>query len=146
VMATTAQAVYAQALAPYFAGQVDEAAAIDRATPPLRAFLLKRTRPADLALFYEASRQALPAKAEDVPLRIAVPAFVVSELRTAFSMGLVMLLPFLVIDLLVAAVLSSLGLVMLPPASIALPVKLLVFVAVDGWHLIVRSLLLSVQG
>jgi flagellar biosynthesis protein FliP len=144
VMAPTAGRVHEVALKPYFAGQIDESAALTAATPPLRDFLLKRTREADLALFYRASGGARPSTPADVPLRIAIPAFVVSELHTAFEMGLIVLLPLLVIDLVVATVLSSLGMVMLPPASVALPVKLLVFIAVDGWHLIVSSLLQGV--
>jgi flagellar biosynthetic protein FliP len=141
VMAPVASQVCDRALKPYLAGKLDEHAAIDAAAPPLRGFLLRRTRQSDLALFYDVSGAPRPRTADDVPLRIAVPAFVLSELRTAFEMGLVVLLPFLVVDLLVASVLSSLGFVMLPPAVISLPAKLLVFVAVDGWHLLVKSLL-----
>lgn len=141
VMSPVAAEVNRVALQPYFAGSIDEAAALDAATPPLRTFLLQRTRQSDLALFYEVAREARPQGPNDVPLRIAVPAYMLSELRTAFTMGLLVLLPFLVIDLVVATVLSSLGMVMLPPPVIALPAKLLVFVAADGWHLIVRSLL-----
>lgn len=141
VMAPVAADVNRVALQPYFAGAVDEAGALDAATPPIRTFLLQRTRQSDLALFYEVARVARPAGPEEVPLRIAVPAYMVSELRTAFTMGLLVLLPFLVIDLVVATVLSSLGMVMLPPPVISLPAKLLVFVAADGWHLIVKSLL-----
>jgi flagellar biosynthetic protein FliP len=146
VMAPVANDVYAKGLQPYLAGQLDESKALDAATPPLRAFLLKHTRSQDLAIFFEVSRTSRPRGPEDVPLRIAVPAFAVSELRTAFEMGLMVLLPFLVIDLVVATVLSSLGLVMMPPSVIAVPVKLLVFVAADGWALIVRSLLRGAMG
>ena len=145
-MAPVATRIQREAAQPYFAGKLDEAGAIQAATPALAGFLLPRTRQEDLALFYEAARAPRPVTAADVPLRIAVPAFVVSELRTAFQMGLVILLPFLVIDLVVAAVLSSLGMVMLPPAMVSLPVKLLVFVAVDGWHLVVSSLLRGVAA
>jgi flagellar biosynthesis protein FliP len=141
VMAPVATELNERALAPYLAGTIDERAALEAGTPALRKFLLERTKERDLALFYEVADAARPASADDVPLRIAVPAFVLSELRTAFQMGFLMLLPFLVIDLLIATVLSALGMVMLPPAVVALPVKLLVFVAVDGWSLIVRSLL-----
>jgi flagellar biosynthetic protein FliP len=144
VMGPVAAAVHERALSPYFAGQLDERGALEAGTPPLRDFLLRRTREKDLALFYDLSRAPRPSSPDEVPLRIAVPAFTLSELRTSFEMGLVVLLPFLVIDLVVATVLSSLGMVMLPPAVVALPVKLLVFVAVDGWHLIVRSLLRGV--
>jgi len=141
VMAPVATEVQTRALKPYFANQLDESAALEAATPPVRGWLLAHTREEDLALFYEVSGAARPQTPDEVPLRIAIPAFVVSELHTAFLMGLMVLLPFLVIDLVVATVLSALGMVMLPPASIAIPIKLLVFVAVDGWHLMVASLL-----
>jgi flagellar biosynthetic protein FliP len=144
VMAPTATKVHEKALGPYMAGTLDEAGALREASGPVKEFLLPRTRQEDLALFYEFSTEARPKTAADVPLRIAVPAFMVSELRTAFQMGLVVLLPFLLVDLVVATVLSSLGMVMLPPALIALPVKLLVFVMVDGWHLLVQSLMRGV--
>lgn len=141
VMGPVASTIHSEALTPYLAGQIDEAGALERATPPLRAFLLERTREKDLALFYEVADAAQPATPDDVPLRIAIPAFAVSELGTAFRLGFLVLLPFLVVDLVVAAVLSALGMVMLPPSVVALPLKLLVFVSVDGWHLLVRSLL-----
>lgn len=113
----------------------------EAATPPLRQFLLERTAETDLELFYEFSDAERPSTADDVPLRIAIPAFILSELRTAFKIGLAILLPFLVIDLLAATILTSLGMVMVPPAVVALPIKLLVFVMIDGWHLVVQSLL-----
>jgi flagellar biosynthetic protein FliP len=108
--------------------------------------MLRQTREADLALFYEAARAPMPRTESDVSMRMAAPAFVVSELTTAFQMGVMVLLPFLVIDLIVASVLMSLGMMMMPPQSISLPLKLLLFVAVDGWHLIVGSLLRSFDG
>lgn len=145
VMAPVGNAVYRDAGVPYFAGQLDETAAFDAAAPHIRRFLLERTRPQDLDLFYEVSSAARPNSPDDVPLRIAVPAFVVSELTIAFKIGLIILLPFLVIDLVVASVLSALGMIMLPPPIVALPIKLLVFVAVDGWHLLVSSLLSGVM-
>ena len=125
----------------YLAGQITEREAYDKMSPPLRRFLIARASEEDLRLFYEASNEPQPAAADDVPMRIAIPAFVLSELRTAFKIGLTILLPFLVIDLIAATVLSALGMVMVPPQIVALPVKLLVFVAIDGWHLIVESLL-----
>jgi flagellar biosynthetic protein FliP len=143
-MAPTMTRVNADAVEPYMAGQIDEKVALEKATPAVRAFLLAHTRQEDLSLFYEVSNAPRPTSAADVPLRIAVPAFALSELRTAFQMGLVILLPFLVIDLLVAVVLTSLGMMMMPPVVVALPIKLLVFVAVDGWRLVVSSLLRSV--
>ena len=135
--------VYKEAYEPYAAGKIDENVAFERASAPLRAFMLRQTREADLALFYDASKTALPRTEEEVPLRIASPAFVVSELTTAFQMGVLVLLPFLVIDLAVAAILMAMGMMMVPPASISLPLKLLLFVVVDGWHLLVGSLLRS---
>lgn len=141
VMGPVGADVNRAAIQPYLAGTIGEAEALDAATPAVRTFLLRHTREADLRLFYEVADAPQPNGPEDVPLRIAVPAFAVSELQAAFQMGFLILLPFLVVDLVVASVLSSLGMVMLPPSVIALPVKLLVFIAADGWHLIVRSLL-----
>ncbi len=141
VMAPVATPIYEEAVVPYMKGTLDEAAALDAATPYLREFLIARTRDRDLELFYEVSKAERPSSSDDVPLRIAIPAFVVSELGTAFRIGLIILLPFLVIDMIVAAVLSALGMVMLPPPIVSLPIKLLVFVAIDGWHVVVSSLL-----
>jgi flagellar biosynthetic protein FliP len=146
VMAPVATKLHEQALKPYLDGKMTETDALGAASPVLKGFLLPRTRQEDLSLFYEVSNAPRPATAEDVPLRIAIPAFVLTELRTAFMMGLAVLLPFLVIDLIVATVLSSLGMVMLPPVLVSLPVKLLIFVAVDGWHLLVGSLLRGVMA
>jgi flagellar biosynthetic protein FliP len=142
-MAPVTNTILKEAYEPYAAGKIDESAALERAAMPLRSFMLRQTREADLALFYEASHTALPATEAEVPMRIASPAFVVSELTTAFQMGVLVLLPFLVIDLAVAAVLMAMGMMMVPPASISLPLKLLLFVVVDGWHLLVGSLLRS---
>jgi flagellar biosynthesis protein FliP len=142
--APVAMEMYQRGGSGYLAGTLDERQAIDAATPPLREFLLRRTSEADLELFYEASATSgatRPTSADDVPLRIAIPAFIVSELRTAFEIGLTILLPFLVIDLVAAVVLTALGMVMVPPQVVALPIKLLVFVMIDGWHLVVQSLL-----
>jgi flagellar biosynthetic protein FliP len=142
-MAPVASAIAKDAYAPYVAGKIDESQALDRAIVPLRAFMLRQTREADLGLFYETANVPMPRSEEDVSMRMAAPAFVVSELTTAFQMGVMVLLPFLVIDLIVASVLMSLGMMMMPPQSISLPLKLLLFVAVDGWHLLVGSLLRS---
>jgi len=144
VMAPVGTTIYDRAVRPYLAGDMTERQALEAATPPLRRFLLERTRGKDLVLFYEVSSASRPSSADDVPLRIAIPAFVLSELGTAFRIGLMVLLPFLVIDLIVASVLSALGMVMLPPPIVSLPVKLLVFVAIDGWHVVVGSLLAGV--
>lgn len=142
-MAPVTERIMKDAYEPYAAGKIDEAAALDRGYAPLRTFMLRQTREADLALFYEAARVPLPKTEEEVPMRIASPAFIVSELTTAFQMGVLVLLPFLVIDLAVSSILMAMGMMMVPPASIALPLKLLLFVVVDGWHLLVGSLLRS---
>lgn len=144
VMAPTATVVHEAAIQPYLEGQLSEDEALDAATPVVRRFLLEHTREQDLALFYEVSRAERPETPDAVPLKIAVPAFVLSELKTAFEMGFIVLLPFLVVDLIVATVLTSLGMVMLPPAVVSLPIKVLVFVAADGWNLLVGSLLKGV--
>ena len=141
VSAPVATQIYDRAGRAYLAGQIDEVQAFDAATPPLRSFLLHHTTEPDLALFYEVSNAPRPATIDEVPLKIAVPAFLLSELRLAFKIGLTILLPFLVIDLVAATILTSLGMVMVPPQVIALPIKLLVFVMIDGWHLVVQSLL-----
>ncbi|MFO0738507.1 MAG: flagellar type III secretion system pore protein FliP [Labilithrix sp.] len=142
-MAPVTKQIFDDAYAPYAAGKISDDQAIERAATPLRSFMLRQTREADLALFYEASHADLPKTEEEVPMRIASPAFVVSELTTAFQMGVLVLLPFLVIDLAVASILMAMGMMMVPPASISLPLKLLLFVVVDGWHLLVGSLLRS---
>ncbi len=142
-MAPVASAVARDAYEPYIAGSIGETEAIERASSPLRSFMLRQTRDTDLALFYDAAKQPPPSVEEDVPLRICVPAFVVSELTTAFQMGVLVLLPFLVIDLAVSSILMSLGMMMVPPGTMSLPLKLLLFVVVDGWHLVVGSLLRS---
>lgn len=141
VSAPVATEMYDRGGKAYLDGQMTEKQAFDAATPPLREFLLRHTKESDLELFYEVSNAPRPTTADDVPLRIAIPAFIISELRTSFEIGLTILLPFLVIDLIAAAVLTSLGMVMVPPSTVALPLKLLVFVMVDGWHLVVQSLL-----
>lgn len=143
-MAPTASAIAHDAYQPYVEGRITEQQAVERAAAPLRSFMLRQTRESDLALFYDVSGQPLPKTEEEVPLRIAIPAFVLSELTTAFQMGVLVLLPFLVIDLAVSSILMSMGMMMVPPQSIALPLKLLLFVLVDGWNLLVASLLRSV--
>jgi flagellar biosynthetic protein FliP len=143
VMGPTTTRIAETAWAPYQRGEITEVQALDRAVTPLRAFMLRQTRERDLALFYEAAQTALPRTEEEVPLRIAVPAFVVSELTTAFQMGVLVLLPFLIIDLVVSALLMSMGMMMVPPSTLSLPMKLLLFVVADGWHLLIASLLRS---
>lgn len=131
------------AVDPYQAGKITDMQALEVGALPLKRFMLRQTREADLKLFYDATNAALPQTPDDVPLRLAMPAFVISELTTAFQMGVVILLPFLVVDLAVASLLMSMGMMMVPPSSIALPIKLLLFVLVDGWNLVAGSLLRS---
>ncbi len=142
-MAPVASAISTNAYEPYAAGTITEEQAVERGSAPLRAFMLRQTREADLALFFDAARAPLPKTEEEVPMRIAIPAFVVSELTTGFQMGVLVLLPFLVIELAVSSVLMSMGMMMVPPSSIALPLKLLLFVVADGWNMIIGSLLRS---
>ena len=143
LMAPVATDIANQAYEPYSRGALSQEDALARAAAPLRKFMLRQTREQDLAIFYDAAELAYPKTEEEVPLRIAVPAFVVSELSTAFQMGVLVLLPFLVIDLAVSSILMAMGMMMVPPASISLPLKLLLFVVVDGWGLLVASLLRS---
>jgi len=128
---------------PYAAGTIGDLEALQRATVPLKQFMLRQTREADLKLFYDATRTALPGTPDDVGLQLAVPAFVISELTTAFQMGVVILLPFLIVDLAVSSLLMSMGMMMVPPSTLSLPIKLVLFVLVDGWSLIAGSLLRS---
>jgi flagellar biosynthetic protein FliP len=128
---------------PYQAGQLTEMQAAEKAVVPLKRFMLRQTREADLRLFYDVTKEPLPASADDVSLRLAIPAFVISELTTAFQMGVIVLLPFLVVDLAVASLLMSMGMMMVPPTTLSLPIKLLLFVLVDGWSLLAGSLLRS---
>lgn len=142
-MAPVATTLARDAYEPYAAGKISDSEAFDRASVPIRSFMLHQTRETDLALFYQAAGAPPPKVEEDVPLRIAAPAFMVSELTTAFQMGVMVLLPFLVIDLAVSSILMSMGMMMVPPTTISLPIKLLLFVVVDGWHLLIGSLLRS---
>lgn len=136
--------VNSEALQPYLNKEMTSAQALDQATVPIKEFMLKQTRTRDLEFFLELGRFP-PTKIADLPLRVVVPAFVISELQTAFQMGFLLFLPFLVIDFLVSSVLMSLGMMMMPPSIVSLPFKLLLFVLVDGWHLVVKSLVNSFQ-
>lgn len=142
VMAPTFQAAWTQGLEPYGAGRITEAQAYDRTVAPFRQFMLKQVRDDDLKLFADLSPTPL-AKGAPVPMSVLAPAFMISELRRAFEIGFMLLLPFLVIDLAVAAVLMAMGMMMLPPPSIALPCKIIFFVLVDGWALVAGSLIRS---
>jgi flagellar biosynthesis protein FliP len=143
VMAPTWQRINSDALQPYMTNQLPADQAFDRGSQPLRDFMFKQVRERDLALFIQVGGLPQPQTQADVPTYALVPAFMISELKTAFQMGFMIMVPFLVIDIVVSSVLMSMGMMMLPPASISLPFKLLLFVMADGWHLIVRSLITS---
>ena len=131
------------AVEPYLAEEISAEEAIEKGSKPIRSFMFKQTREKDLALFMSIAKLNKPKDKDDVPTSILVPAFMISELKTAFQIGFVLFLPFLVIDMVVASVLLSMGMMMLPPIMISLPFKLLLFILVDGWHLIVGSLIQS---
>ena len=131
------------ALQPYMRGELKQEAALNKALEPMRGFMFRQTRQKDLALFVYLSKSPRPATPADVPTLVLIPSFVLSELKTAFQMGFLIYIPFLIIDMVVASTLMSMGMMMLPPVTISLPFKILLFVMIDGWHLIVRSLMTS---
>lgn len=143
VMAPVATRVHQDSIVPYSEKRIDESQAWEAARLPVSEFLLKQTREDDLRLFYEVSHTAVPASEAEVAFHLLVPAFLVSELRTGFEMGFLLFLPFALIDLIVASLLTSMGMMMLPPTTLSTPLKLLLFVSVDGWALLSRSLVAS---
>ncbi len=140
VMGPTFDRIYNEAYTPLQENRIQMGEALDRAAVPLKGFMLKQTRQADLALFVKISRTPALQGPEDVPLRVLIPAFVTSELKTAFQIGFAIFIPFLIIDMVVASVLMSMGMMMMSPAVISLPFKLMLFVLVDGWQLLLGSL------
>ena len=143
VMAPVFSKVNEDAIKPLSAGKIEMSQAVDRAEKPLREFMFRQTRTKDLALFVKLSKLDRPQTRADVPTYVLIPAFIISELKTAFQIGFLIFLPFLVIDLVVSSTLMSMGMVMLPPTFISLPFKILLFVLVDGWDLVTRSLVES---
>jgi flagellar biosynthetic protein FliP len=143
IMAPTFQTAYEQGIQPLLAQDIDQTQAFERTTQPFRDFMLKNVRDKDLALFLDMARQPRPENPQDVSLRILIPSFMISELRRAFEIGFLLFLPFLIIDLVVASVLMSMGMMMLPPVTVSLPFKLIFFVLVDGWNLVAGSLVQS---
>lgn len=143
VMQPVFDAINTGGVQPYLDGEIGYETALDRAAGPLREFMMLQTREKDLALFYDISGHPHPATPADVPFHILMPGFVISELKSAFQIGFVLFVPFLVIDLVVASALMSMGMLMVPPVMISLPVKILLFVMVDGWYLITQSVVLS---
>ena len=143
VMAPTFETAYRDGIQPLIENRMSESDAFDRAVRPFHAFMLRQVREQDLRLFFEIARLPAVATQADTPLRVLVPAFMISELRRAFEIGFLLFIPFLVIDLVVASVLMSMGMMMLPPVVISLPFKLIFFVLVDGWMLVAGSLVQS---
>ncbi len=143
VMAPTWKDVNTNALEPYMQGEMGYEQAFERAMSPIRTFMFKQTREKDLALFVELSQMERPQTYRDIPNHVLIPSFAISELKTAFQIGFVLFVPFLVIDMIVASALMSMGMLMLPPMMISLPFKILLFVLVDGWNLVIHSLILS---
>ncbi|MGD0410526.1 MAG: flagellar type III secretion system pore protein FliP [Verrucomicrobiota bacterium] len=142
IMAPVWEKIDREALEPYRAKQITSAEALERASGPIRTFMLHQTRPKDVELFAGLAKLG-PMPADQLPLKVVIPGFIISELRTAFQMGFLLFLPFILIDLVVATVLMSMGMMMMPPMTISLPLKILLFVLVDGWHLVVSSIIQS---
>jgi flagellar biosynthesis protein FliP len=143
IMAPVGARINELAVAPAMEGQITVTEAVSRGTPPLREFMLRQTREADLGLFMELSKAPVPATASDLPMTVVVPAYVISELKTGFQMGFFLFVPFLLIDLVVSTTLLSMGMMQLPPAMVSLPFKVLLFVMIDGWNLLVGSIVRS---
>ncbi|WP_435921236.1 flagellar type III secretion system pore protein FliP [Paenibacillus sp. DYY-L-2] len=143
VMSPTLSTVNEVALQPYIKGEISQTEALDKAAVPMKEFMYKHTRDKDLQLFMSYTKMERPKSYEDIPLTVMVPAFAISELKTAFQMGFMIFIPFLIIDMVISSVLMSMGMMMLPPVMISLPFKILLFVLVDGWYLVVKSLLVS---
>jgi len=143
IMQPVVKDINKNALQPFMKQKISQSVALDRAAVPLRKFMFKQTREKDIQLFYALSKEPRPAKQADVPTYLLVPAFVISELKTAFQIGFAIYIPFIVIDMVVASVLLSMGMMMIPPILISLPFKILIFLLVDGWNLTVNALFAS---
>jgi len=143
IMAPTITKINESAFQPYLAGKTNFQETLQKASLPLREFMFKQTREKDIALFVELSKMPKPKTRKDVATFVLIPAFMISELTSAFWMGIILFVPFLMIDMIVASVLMSMGMIMLPPAMISLPFKILLFVMVDGWNLLIHSLVAS---
>ncbi|MCB1721411.1 MAG: flagellar type III secretion system pore protein FliP [Alphaproteobacteria bacterium] len=143
IMAPTLQAAYESAVVPLMEEQIDEVQAFERGVEPFKKFMITHVREQDLRLFMEMNKSKMPDDAMEVPLQVLIPSFMISELRRAFEIGFMLFLPFLIIDLVTASILMSMGMMMLPPVTISLPFKIIFFVLVDGWYLISGSLIRS---
>jgi flagellar biosynthetic protein FliP len=143
VMSPTLTKVNNEAVKPWRAHKISQSVAIERAQEPLRTFMFKQTRDSDLGLFVKLAKLPRPKTRADVPTQVLIPAFVISELKTAFQIGFLIFIPFLIIDMVVSSTLMSMGMMMLPPVLISLPFKILLFVLVDGWHLVIEGVVNS---
>ncbi|WP_340401507.1 flagellar type III secretion system pore protein FliP [Paenibacillus sp. FSL H8-0079] len=143
IMSPTLSSINQVALQPYLQGDLTQTEALEKAADPIKKFMFSHTREKDLLLFMKYNQTEQPNTYQDIPITVMVPAYVISELKTAFQMGFMIFIPFLVIDIVVASTLMAMGMMMLPPVMISLPFKILLFVLVDGWYLVVKSLLLS---
>ncbi|APO45201.1 MULTISPECIES: flagellar type III secretion system pore protein FliP [Paenibacillus] len=143
IMSPTLSSINQVALQPYLQGELTQTEALEKAADPMKKFMFSHTREKDLLLFMKYNQTEQPKTYQDIPITVMVPAYVISELKTAFQMGFMIFIPFLVIDIVVASTLMAMGMMMLPPVMISLPFKILLFVLVDGWYLVVKSLLLS---
>ncbi|MFT7002672.1 MAG: flagellar biosynthetic protein FliP [Sulfurimonas sp.] len=145
VMEPIGQQSYDNGIKPYIEQKIGYEEAFDRSTLPFKNFMIRNTREKDLALFFRIRKMENPATIADVPLSVIIPSFVISELKTAFEIGFLLFLPFLVIDMVVASILMSMGMMMLPPVMISLPFKILVFVLIDGWNLLIGNLIATIK-
>jgi flagellar biosynthetic protein FliP len=143
IMAPYWSAANEQGIQPYLAGEISQEEALEKTLEPIREFMFKQTRESDLALFVNLSENERPQTQDDVSTFMLIPAFMISELKTAFQIGFMIYVPFIVIDMIVATTLMSMGMMMLPPVMISLPFKILLFVMIDGWHLLINSIILS---
>jgi flagellar biosynthesis protein FliP len=146
IMAPVWQKVQKDAVQPYLENKISSRVAFDKAMDPVRKFMIKQTREKDLAMMMEVAKLPRPKNIEEVPTHVLIPSFIISELKTAFQIGFMLYVPFLIIDMVVASVLLSMGMMMLPPVMVSLPFKLMIFVLTDGWYLIVGSLVKSFTG
>ncbi|MFA5523330.1 MAG: flagellar type III secretion system pore protein FliP [Tissierellales bacterium] len=143
LMAPTASVINQEAIQPYLSGELEQEEALNKAIDPIREFMFKQTKDKDIALFLKIAKIENVEEIEDIPTRVLIPSFIISELKTAFQIGFILFIPFLVIDMVVASTLMSMGMMMLPPVMISLPFKLLLFIMIDGWNLIIGELVSS---
>ena len=143
IMTPVWQNVHQEAIKPYLANEIDGEQALEKAMQPVRKFMIKQTREKDLSMMVQVAKMQRPKNIDDVPTHVLIPSFIISELKTAFQIGFMLYVPFLIIDMVVASVLLSMGMMMLPPVMVSLPFKLMIFVLIDGWYLIVGSLVKS---